>query len=99
MGTNGGGLSRLSKRRFTNITTSTGLPSNFVRSLYADDDGWLWAGTEGMGLARLDPGEWTNERTSSHRIVSIRQNDGLFDNGVHQILDDGLGRLWMSSYS
>ena len=96
MGTNGGGLSRFKDGRFTPATTAQGLPSDLVRALHVDQNGFLWIGTEGMGLARLDPRDWGPGKTGS-RIISIRQKDGLFDNGIHQILDDGLGSLWMST--
>ena len=39
------------------LTTAEGLPADLVRSLYVDGDGWLWIGTEGRGLARLDPAQ------------------------------------------
>src|SRR5262249_45645350 len=64
--------------------------------LYQDRDGWLWIGTEGRGLARLDPREWADGRQGG-RIVSYRATDGLFDEVIHQILEDDFGRLWMSS--
>ena len=58
MGTNGGGLARYRDGTFTRVTRADGLPSDLVRSLYQDADGWLWVGTEGRGLARLDPRAW-----------------------------------------
>jgi signal transduction histidine kinase/ligand-binding sensor domain-containing protein/CheY-like chemotaxis protein len=96
MGTNGGGLSRFKDGRFTPLSTAQGLPSDLVRALLVDTDGFLWIGTEGMGLARIDPRDWGPAKPGS-RIVSIRQKDGLFDNGIHQILDDELGSFWMST--
>ena len=96
MGTNGEGLSRFKDGRFTPVTTAQGLPSDLVRALHVDKNGFLWIGTEGMGIARIDPREWEDGKRGTH-IVSIRQNDGLFDNTIHQILDDELGSFWMSS--
>jgi signal transduction histidine kinase/DNA-binding response OmpR family regulator len=96
MGTNGGGLARYHEGRFTHITQADGLPIDLVRSLHVDGDGWLWIGTEGRGLARLDPREWAGGGTGG-RIVSFRTSDGLFDEVIHQILEDDFGRLWMSS--
>ena len=96
MGTNGGGVFRYRDRRFTAITSANGLPSNLVRSLYEDADGWLWIGTEGRGLARLDPRAW-DSAGGTRRIVRIGTRDGLFDEVIHQILEDGSGRLWMST--
>ena len=98
MGTNGGGVARYRDGVFTPVTTRDGLPSDVVRSLYVDADGWLWIGTEGRGLARLDPRGWsTGAQSPSRRIASIGMRDGLFDNVIHQILEDDAARLWMST--
>src|SRR5262249_15490559 len=72
-----------------------GLPSAHIRSLYEDADGWLWIGTEGRGIARIDPREWS-DASRRGRMVSIGRKDGLFDDALHQILEDGFGRLWMN---
>ncbi len=98
MGSNGGGLARYGDGRFTAVTAADSLPSDLVRSLYVDADGWLWVGTEGRGLVRLDPRAWGNSTHSEPRpIVSIDSRSGLFDDVIHQILEDDFGRLWMST--
>ena len=56
-------------------------------SLYQHGDGSLWMGTSGNGLFRLKNG----------KCVSITRHEGLFDNVIHQILEDDRGRFWMSS--
>ena len=33
--------------------------------------GWLWVGTEGRGLARLDPRAWGERRAAANAIVRI----------------------------
>lgn len=96
MGTNGGGLARYHEGRFRQVSVADGLPLDLVRSLYQDADGWLWVRTEGRGLARLDPREWQEGRRGG-RIVSYGRAGGLFDEVIHQILEDDSGRLWMSS--
>ena len=96
MGTNGGGLARYQDGEFTYVTVADGLPIDLIRSLHLDRDGMLWVGTEGRGLARLDPRDWTGERRGGS-IVSYGTADGLFDDVIHQILEDDFGRLWMSS--
>src|SRR5262249_18481127 len=73
-----------------------GLPFDLIRSLYQDADGMLWAGTEGRGLARLDPREWGPGKRGG-KFVSLRIRDGLFDDVIHQILEDDYGRIWMNS--
>ena len=42
MGTNGAGLARYRAGRFTPVREADGLPSDLIRSLYQDRDGWLW---------------------------------------------------------
>jgi signal transduction histidine kinase/DNA-binding response OmpR family regulator/ligand-binding sensor domain-containing protein len=98
MGTNGGGLTRFRDGTFTRVTRADSLPSDLVRSLHVDADGWLWVGTEGRGLARLDPRVWAGARaTTKGAIVRIGVKDGLFDEVIHQILEDDAGRLWMNT--
>lgn len=99
MGTDGGGISRYLDGRFTPIATADGLPSNRVRALYTDGDGWLWVGTEGGGLARVDPRAWSQGNTVTLRsaIVAISTRAGLFDDVIHEIVEDDFGRLWMST--
>ncbi|MES2525032.1 MAG: two-component regulator propeller domain-containing protein [Gemmatimonadota bacterium] len=98
MGTNGGGLVRYKDGVFTRVTRDDGLPSDLVRSLHEDADGWLWAGTEGRGLARLDPRAY-GTRTAATRpaIVRVGTKDGLFDEVIHQMLEDDYGRMWMNT--
>jgi signal transduction histidine kinase/AraC-like DNA-binding protein/CheY-like chemotaxis protein len=54
----------------------------------------LWIGTEDRGLCRV---ELDGNGPEHARISVVRKKDGLFDDGIHRILDDGLGRLWMST--
>ncbi len=96
MATNGGGISRYHNGSFIHVTTAQGLPSDLVRALHLDADGWLWIGTEGKGIARLDPRDW-NTAQSRGRISIVQASDGLFDDGIHAILEDASGRLWMST--
>jgi signal transduction histidine kinase/DNA-binding response OmpR family regulator/streptogramin lyase len=98
MGTNGGGLTRYRDGTFTTLSRADGLPSDLIRSLYQDADGWLWVGTEGRGLVRLDPRAWGDGKPApKSSIVRIGTNDGLFDEVIHQILEDDDGRLWMNT--
>ena len=96
MGTNGGGLSRYANGSFTRLTRADGLPSDVIRSLYADADGWLWVGTEGRGLARVDA-RALGGAAAEPTIVRIGSADGLFDEVIHQIIEDDAGRLWMNT--
>jgi signal transduction histidine kinase/ligand-binding sensor domain-containing protein/DNA-binding response OmpR family regulator len=99
MATDGGGVVRYREGVYTPVTTADGLPSDLVRALYVDADGWLWIGTEGRGLARLDPRGWATRdgAAEGRRIATITTRNGLFDDGIHEVLEDDFGRLWMSS--
>ena len=95
LGSNGGGVIRYARGRFTAITRAQGLASDLVRTIAPAPDGRLWIGTENGGLSRLDPGSVGRPEGPSIANVDVRQ--GLYTNGIHQIVDDGLGSFWMSS--
>jgi signal transduction histidine kinase/CheY-like chemotaxis protein len=99
MATNGSGLARLEDGHATVLTTADGLPSDVIRAVHRDSAGYLWVGTEGRGLARLDPAAWNpgGKSGADRRIVRISSGDGLFDDAIHEILEDDFGRLWMST--
>jgi signal transduction histidine kinase len=58
-----------------------------VRALYEDAEGVLWIGTYDGGLGRLKDGTFAR----------FTVKEGLFNNGVFQILEDDHSNLWMSS--
>jgi signal transduction histidine kinase/ligand-binding sensor domain-containing protein/DNA-binding response OmpR family regulator len=95
IGTNGGGVIRLAAGRFTAITHAQGLSSDLVRAIWAAPDGNLWIATENRGLSRLDPA--SVDRPGGPRVGVVGARQGLASSGVHQIVADGLGNLWMSS--
>ena len=55
-------------------------------ALYRDSDGLLWVGTLGEGLRLVD-----GNKTFSFSVL-----DGLFDDVIYGIIEDGQGRLWMA---
>jgi signal transduction histidine kinase/ligand-binding sensor domain-containing protein len=80
------GVTRLHDGALTSYTERDGYVGSHVRALHEDDRA-LWIGTYDGGLYRLAEGRLTRYTTA----------DGLHDNGVFQILDDGLGNFWMGS--
>lgn len=68
------------------FTVADGLASNLVRSIYQDRDGVMWIGSYDGGLTRL----------KDSRFTRYTSGDGLFNDGVFQILEDERGNLWMS---
>ncbi len=79
-----GGLARLADGKLTGVSDLAG---TFVRAIHEDSEGTLWIGTRGNGLFRIEDGE----------IMAFTTQDGLDDNAVFQILEDGRRNLWMSS--
>jgi signal transduction histidine kinase len=64
-----------------------GVPRGLVRDVLAEPDGSVWIGTYGGGLGRLRDGS----------VVRLTVLQGLPDNAVSRMLDDGRGRLWVST--
>ena len=60
-----------------------------VRAILEASDGVIWVGLEGGGLNRLD--------RQTGRFRRYRQEHGLPSNLVYGILEDGQGRLWLST--
>jgi signal transduction histidine kinase/ligand-binding sensor domain-containing protein len=71
---------------WTTYGEADGHPPGVVRAFLLDDDGTLWIGTYGGGLARFRGGQF-------HRYTT---HEGLYDDVVSRILDDGQGWLWMN---
>jgi ligand-binding sensor domain-containing protein len=89
------GLNKLSPDR-TSITTyglqtenRAGLSSDHVISLHMDTDKKLWIGTFGGGLNVLD--------IRSGDLKSYTEKDGLPNNVVFGILEDGDNNIWVST--
>lgn len=95
IGTEGGGLNRFDKAtvRFTPYRHKPGDPNSLsqdiVLSLYQDRKGILWIGTAGGGLNRFDP--------MTEQFTLFSEKNGLRDNTIYGILEDGSGNLWLST--
>jgi GAF domain-containing protein/ligand-binding sensor domain-containing protein len=61
-----------------------------VFSLYEDQGGVVWLGTDGDGLQRLDP-------VTGQVTATYGERDGLPNNVVYSVLPDGAGHLWLST--
>jgi ligand-binding sensor domain-containing protein len=64
----------------------THIPDTAVHAVHVDREGVVWAGTAIDGMYR-----WKDGRASA-----ITRREGLFDNAVAGIVEDGDGNLWMS---
>ena len=70
---------------------STSLINSSINIIFEDSKKRLWIGGDGCGINLFNPGKksFTNYSTE----------DGLPDNSVQGILEDGLGNLWISTFN
>lgn len=94
IGTEGGGVNVFhpAENRFTHYVHNSRNPhsisSNLVTVLFGSATGQLWIGTN-SGLNRFD----ANKQT----FTTYRQSDGLPNEVIQGILEDGRGTLWLST--
>ncbi|MBS1603010.1 MAG: response regulator [Bacteroidetes bacterium] len=67
------------------------LPSDKVQAFLLDSRGRMWVGTYGGGLCVY------NKKTD--RFIVYSEKDGLQNTNVYSILEDGSGRIWVSTNS
>ncbi len=89
LGTVGAGLVRIDKVGTRIYDEKDGLQSTLIRGIHEDERGHLWLASENSGLIHFDP-----ETTTFTRIG---KREGLFDDTIHVVLDDGQGRFWINS--
>ena len=82
----GSGLARIEGDRLVPALIEGRPDRTDVTTIHADPDGSLWIGTVGEGLARLRGG----------RLERWTRRQGLHEDTVLAVLDDGLGHLWLS---
>ena len=84
IGTEGGGLLKFSGKTFRSYATNAGLTNGFIRALYQDKSGTLWAGTD-HGLFRF----------SGDYFQRIDGHGGMSFVSVRTIYEDRDGRVWV----
>lgn len=74
---------------FNHITPGQGFTGNNITEIHEDPvvDGLLWIGTFENGLFRYRDGDFIRYTTA----------DGLYENGIYRILEDGKGNMWFGS--
>jgi len=82
-----GEVFRVGAEAVDRIGPAANVPRGLVRDVRAEPDGTVWIGTYGGGVGRLRAG----------RVVRFTADQGLPDNAVSRILDDGRGRMWIST--
>ena len=93
LGTHRCGVARLAGESLKRYASGDGELSDFVRDIFVIDARSLWIASEDRGLTRLKIGEAAEVLTAT----PVRASDGLLSDGIHQIVADGLGWLWMST--
>ncbi|HMM34361.1 MAG TPA: two-component regulator propeller domain-containing protein, partial [Thermoanaerobaculia bacterium] len=88
VGTDGGGVVRLSGGRVETLTAADGLAHSFVRSIAEDREGSVWIGTNG-GLNRL----------RDRKVVAYGARAGLPDENVRSMARTTDGTLWVGTDS
>ncbi|HTH56569.1 MAG TPA: two-component regulator propeller domain-containing protein [Cyclobacteriaceae bacterium] len=68
-----------------NYKAVDGLPQSQVSSMVEDQNGYLWVGTEGGGLARFD----------GHEFRVYTTLDGLLSNTIHAMQIDAHQNIWI----
>ena len=87
IGTTGGGVNILnSQNKPVIINKAKGLAHNNVTSIIHDDN-ITWIATNGGGLSRIRGKE----------IINYTINNGLYENRIFNMADDGNGRLWFTT--
>ena len=86
------GLARLVGDTVERFSAADGDIGNHVRDIYFAADGSVLAATEDRGIGRL-----SGVGSDRLQMVSLRAEHGLLADGIHQILADGNGWLWMST--
>lgn len=64
----------------------------YLRNIFEDQKHNFWIGTEGGGLVLFD-------RSRSAIVARYTTEDGLCNNSVLNILEDGQGDLWLSTFN
>jgi ligand-binding sensor domain-containing protein/signal transduction histidine kinase len=83
IGSDGGGLVHFKDGVFRAYTQAAGLTNGFVRSLFEDDQGRIWIGTDN-GLFQMNQGKLQQVDTSPYASAFA----------VHSIIEDREHRIW-----
>lgn len=71
------------------ITTDDGLPDNTILTLYEDDEGLIWMGTESNGACSYNP--------ENGAIKKYNEGNGLESATIFSISSDKKGNIWFGT--
>jgi signal transduction histidine kinase/ligand-binding sensor domain-containing protein len=90
VGTDGGGLNRMTRRFLSGYSEAEGLVGNVAHAVLADRTGNVWVATHN-GLSKLSNGAITNyQRGETAGSLPLR--------GLQALYEDRSGRLWIGGY-
>jgi signal transduction histidine kinase/ligand-binding sensor domain-containing protein len=90
IGTDGGGLNRLTRQFIAGYSEAQGLAGNIAHTVLADRTGNIWVGTHN-GLSKITNGVITNyQRTETAGGLPLR--------GLQSLHEDHSGRLWLGGF-
>lgn len=79
------------------LNANNGLPSNTVRCMFEDSQGFLWFGTIN-GLSRYDGNSFLNLQTGNNTATDLRKGSiQLADNRIYQLWEDKHDCLWIKT--
>jgi signal transduction histidine kinase/ligand-binding sensor domain-containing protein len=86
-GTSKGNLYRIAHDQMVEVTPRPAQDLASIRCLYVTPDGALWIGYAGWGVGCLKEGHY----------FEVGSEQGLYDDYISHVLDDGHGWLWFGS--
>jgi signal transduction histidine kinase/ligand-binding sensor domain-containing protein len=90
IGTDRAGLLRYYGGAFTRYAPGSGAPGGWVRWLFVDSAGRLWAASNVEGLVCVE-----NPADASPRFRTYARADGLSTNNVYSVTEDEWGRIYV----
>lgn len=81
----GWGEIQAQKYSLRHFTAVDGLPQSQVNAMVEDENGYLWIGTQGGGLARFDGKEF----------ITYNTPDGLLSNTITSLMIDSKQNIWI----
>ncbi len=73
--------------RFTNYNNIPNIGNNYIHTVYKDNSGRIWFGTDGKGVTVLQNGKFT----------SFDKSAGIADNIVYTFTEDKKGNIWFNT--
>nr|WP_321452884.1 two-component regulator propeller domain-containing protein [uncultured Carboxylicivirga sp.] len=77
---------------FEGTDQQNSLPNNYITTINDDQDGNVWIGTYGGGIAKCVP-----TSNGNYEFINYTQADGLANNVVYSILCDDSNNLWITT--